>query len=101
MNDAQQMNQSHQTSWSFIIIFIALFVMVFFVLKVSAASADPSNYETITIQKGDTIWEIADQYKQQAHMKRQSFIRWVEGRNHVVSRKLMPGKQLIIPIEKH
>ncbi|HET7657868.1 MAG TPA: LysM peptidoglycan-binding domain-containing protein [Bacillales bacterium] len=98
MNSAKQTNQ---TSWSYIILFVTLFVLAFFVLKVSTASADPGKYMKVTILKGDTLWEIAETYDDRANMKRNEFIRWVETRNHVDSHRLTPGETLIIPVKRH
>lgn len=98
MENAKNM-QSKQTSWSFVLIFAVLFVLAFFVMRVSTASADPSKYMKVTIHQGDTLWQIANHYEGKADMKRSQFIHWVETRNHVSSQRLIPGDKLVIPIE--
>lgn len=82
------------------IIFAAVFILAFFILKTSIASADPGKYEKVTIEKGDTLWQIAGSHKQQSHMSRSRFIRWVEKMNQVKSDELIPGETIMIPVKK-
>ncbi|HET7629153.1 MAG TPA: LysM peptidoglycan-binding domain-containing protein [Bacillales bacterium] len=89
-----------KTGWSYILLFIALLILAFFVLRTSVSAADPDKYIQITVQPGDTLWEISEQYEAFTSLPHEQFIAWTERMNHVRSRKLIPGQTLLIPVEK-
>lgn len=89
-----------KTSWSYMVVLAVLFIVAIFVLKASIASADPGKYAKVTIQKGDTLWQIATVYEQRSHLSRTRFINWVENTNRVKNDKLIPGQTIIIPVKK-
>lgn len=55
-------------------------------------------YTNIQIQKGDTLWEIADQYMDDVHYEsKQEYILEVMRMNHMNDTHLTAGKKLIVP----
>lgn len=55
-------------------------------------------YANIQIQKGDTLWEIADLYMDDRHYEcRQEYILEVMRMNHMTDSHLTAGKKLIVP----
>lgn len=55
-------------------------------------------YTSIEIQKGDTLWDLADAYMDSAYYEtRADFINEVMKINHLVTGHLIAGKSLIIP----
>lgn len=55
-------------------------------------------YANIQIQKGDTLWEIADEYMDDGHYEsRQEYILEVMRMNHMTDSHLTAGEKLIVP----
>ena len=55
-------------------------------------------YANIEIQKGDTLWEIADAYMDADHYRNWTeYINEVMKLNHMVSDHLVTGEKLIVP----
>lgn len=61
-------------------------------------------YKSITIESGDTIWSIAQQYMDDDYLSVNDYIEEVEAINDISSDKITAGNSIIIPyysIEKH
>lgn len=58
----------------------------------------PSGVE-VTVQAGDTLWEIANQYNEQADMSIQELMYYIQKENQLTSAIVHPGDVLVIPIE--
>lgn len=55
-------------------------------------------YTKIEVQKGDTLWEIADRYMDREHYEgRREYIIEVMNINHMTTDRLAVGKKLIVP----
>lgn len=54
-------------------------------------------FTSIQIQKGDTLWTLADRYADEHFKSRESFIREVMRTNHLTDDSLTAGDYLIIP----
>lgn len=55
-------------------------------------------YTNICIQKGDTLWDIAQEYMDHEHYKnRGEYIREVMRINHMATDRLTAGEKLIVP----
>ena len=55
-------------------------------------------YTKIEVQKGDTLWEIADRYMDREHYEgRREYIIEVMNINHMTTDRLTVGKKLIVP----
>lgn len=55
-------------------------------------------YTKIEVQKGDTLWEIADRYMDHEHYEgRREYIIEVMNINHMTTDRLTVGKKLIVP----
>ena len=67
--------------------------------KASGVSEQEYKYYTsITIEYGDTLWSIADQYMDKEHYSRTSYIAEVKNINHIKNEDMIKeGKMLIIP----
>lgn len=58
---------------------------------------NPSYYE-IKVEKGDTLWSLAEEYKTLHKMDKIEFIQWVQDENNLITTKILPGEQLVIPV---
>ncbi|MBH9965342.1 LysM peptidoglycan-binding domain-containing protein [Rossellomorea oryzaecorticis] len=83
--------------FSYIIILFVLSFLSAGYLVVSGGS-DPS-YETVTVNKGDTLWTIAEKFEGEYNMTREEFIEWVGHENDLISFAIEPGMSLILPVE--
>ncbi len=84
----------------FVIIFIILIALSFAVIANDIKTTPSNEYQTVVLEKGDTLWAIADQY-QTAHMRsKNDFISWVEKVNHVNRNNITAGKEIMIPIKQ-
>lgn len=83
---------------SFVILFVILTVVLFFALTNSVA-ADSNHYKRITVEKGDSLWSIAEQYhKVDPKLSEQDFIAWVERENGIDRDFIKPDQKLTIPV---
>jgi LysM repeat protein len=81
------------------IFFMILAVFTYFVTSF-AKGPSLESYATITISAGDTLWELAEEYKEQHHLPPHEFVKWVEAENHIAYKTIMPGEKIYIPILK-
>lgn len=85
------------------ILFILLVVMVGFILpgavKAQAASAETSHkyYTSIQVQKGDTLWTIANSYITEEYSSIHDYIEEVCELNHISDNDIHYGQYLTIP----
>ncbi|GAA0339039.1 hypothetical protein GCM10008967_31640 [Bacillus carboniphilus] len=86
---------------SFSILFLLFAWILAFVYIQLTAETSADNYQSITINKGDTLWEIASTYQEEANHSIQSFIAWVEDMNNIDVNSIKPGDQIVIPVEKY
>lgn len=84
---------------SFILIFIVLFLFIIYLAINQSKPINPNQYKHVTIEKGDTLWSLADTYANRIHQNHQEFIKWVEATNHISSEYIVPGEKIIIPIK--
>lgn len=61
-------------------------------------AAKPAAIE-VTVQAGDTLWEISKRYNEQAHMSTQELMYYIQQENQLNSAIIHPGDVLIIPLE--
>lgn len=68
--------------------------------KAEEPEKDPAYkyYTNIEIQRGDTLWEIADSYMDSEHyMSRTDYINEIMSINHMVTDRLVAGQKMIVP----
>ena len=68
--------------------------------KAEETEKEPSYkyYANIEIQRGDTLWEIADAYMDADHYRnRTEYINEVMRLNHMVTDHLVTGQKLVVP----
>ncbi|MFD2443643.1 LysM peptidoglycan-binding domain-containing protein [Bacillus sp. CGMCC 1.16607] len=53
----------------------------------------------ITINHGDTLWDIAGRYSTVSGLSNKQFVNWMLTHNELDERKLTPGEQVVLPIK--
>ncbi|WP_226658234.1 cell division suppressor protein YneA [Guptibacillus hwajinpoensis] len=81
-----------------IISFVAVLIIVFVSLR-TAAAEEYDRYTTIQLEQGDTVLEIADEYRSSHELSDQKFVSWVEDVNRIDANRITAGDTLIIPVE--
>lgn len=81
-----------------IISFVAVLIIVFVSLR-AAAAEEYDRYTRIELEHGDTVLEIAEEYRDAHDMSDRTFVSWVEEANNIDANWITAGDTLIIPVE--
>lgn len=84
-------------NYSFAIILLAVSLIFSLVAKAQLNNEDA--YITVTIEEGQSLWEIAQSYAGEHQLTESEFISWVEKENGIFGKKIFPGDELVIPVE--
>jgi len=91
-------NKSRFISFISILLIIISFTATAFFSQTSAKGQSESKYIRINVQKGDTLWEIAQKYNKKGRDIRK-FIHHIKTQNNLKSSALYVGQTLIICTE--
>ncbi len=81
---------------SYVIILIAIsFIAVFALLH---KFEKPNEFTSVTVQEGESLWEIAEKYSDNHSMSSSEFVSWVEKKNGLTGETIFPGDKLVIPV---
>lgn len=95
-------NQS-QSIIAYIIVIIAVLAVtgsiLFSSMKAQAAPATPTYkyYTSVQIQKGDTLWSIADSYMTDEYADKRAYIQEICSINHILEDDIHSGQYITIP----
>ena len=80
--------------------YVALFlaITVAFVAYLYITDEKIETYEHITIEQGDTLWSLAEQYR--GKMSTKDWVAFVKKENDLFNRVLTTGQTIIIPVAK-
>lgn len=81
-----------------VIVFLGLLGGIFFTL--SNLASQEAQYIEVTIQEGDSLWSLSEEYNAKHHYSNWEFIQWVEKKNSVNAAAVFPGQKVIIPVNK-
>ncbi|MBF0708532.1 MULTISPECIES: cell division suppressor protein YneA [Bacillales] len=81
-----------------IISFVAVLIIVFLSLR-TAAAEEYDRYTTVQLEQGDTVLEIAEEYRTAHELSDRKFVSWVEEVNSIDANRITAGDTLIIPVE--
>ena len=73
-------------------------VTVAFVAYLYITDEKIEQYEQITIEHGDTLWSLAEQYR--GKMSTQDWVAFVQKENHLFDNRLTTGQTITIPVAK-
>ena len=83
-------------NYSYAIILVTLTMIAAIIIKFNLPNTH--QYLTITIQDGESLWEISQKYEEQHGLSNQQFIEWVEKKNGISRDYIIAGKDLVLPI---
>ncbi|UII57511.1 LysM peptidoglycan-binding domain-containing protein [Cytobacillus spongiae] len=86
----------NEYSYAIILVILSFTTAIVFMTHIGSDPTD--NYIKITVQEGQTLWEMAETYGNKHKMTANEFIRWVESHNGISGDQIFPGEQLVIPV---
>ncbi|GGH80994.1 cell division protein YceG involved in septum cleavage [Pullulanibacillus pueri] len=92
--------QANQKGYALYIIFFVLVIGCIWATIHALKPADYQDYQTTTVEKGDTLWEIAEINGKTEKHDITKFVDWVEEANHINGDSIKVGDTLVIPIKK-
>lgn len=82
------------------IIFIMICMVFGIILLFMYAGMGAENYDKVSIKEGDSLWELADKYADDASMSKAKFVSWVEDKNKLQEDELKAGEKVVIPVKQ-
>ncbi|ESU33207.1 hypothetical protein G3A_07495 [Bacillus sp. 17376] len=83
-------------NYSYALILLAVSLIFSFVAKAQLNNEDA--YITVTIEEGQSLWEIAETFASEHNFTENEFIGWVEKENGIIGEMVFPGDELVIPV---
>ena len=77
---------------------ILLGITIAFIVYLYITDEKIEQYEHITIEQGDTLWSLAEQYR--GKMSKKDWVAFVKKENDLFNQILIAGQTITIPIEK-
>ena len=82
---------------SYAIILIAAGLIFSLAVEVHSMISD-DKYITVTIEEGQSLWEIAQTFKDEHNLSERQFVSWVEKENGIEGEVIYPGDEILIPV---
>ena len=86
------------TKYSYTIILLVCTMIACFIIVFNTGEPNKKEYVSVTIEKGETVWEISNEYAGLYTMSKKQFISWVEEHNNITASNVTVGKELLIPV---
>lgn len=84
--------------YSYAIILLVLSLFTTFILVCQLDRLDDDALMKITINEGDSLWQIAEEFSEEHKLTSKEFVKWVESKNGISGDRIYPGDELVIPI---
>jgi cell division protein YceG involved in septum cleavage len=84
--------------YSYVIVLIAISYIAIFAIIHKLDKTD--EFINVTVQEGETLWEIAEKFSENHSMTASEFVQWVENENGMTGDEIYPGDQLMIPVKE-
>ncbi|QED47639.1 cell division suppressor protein YneA [Cytobacillus dafuensis] len=84
--------------YSYAIILFVLSFITALILIVQLGGPGKSEYIKITVNEGDSLWQIAEDFSDEHTLTVKEFVVWVEQNNGISSGRIFPGDELVIPV---
>jgi hypothetical protein len=86
--------------YSYLIVFVCVLFLVFFTMNTVFAEDEEYQVLSVTVEGGDTLWEIASVYHQQVDMSIQDYIYKLRTLNGLDSVIIHPGQTIQVLTSK-
>lgn len=83
---------------SYTILLIATSLILTLIVASGLNLEDDDKYTKITVQSGESLWEMAEDYSKDHNLTKTEFIAWVEKKNGISDGKIYVGDELILPV---
>ncbi|RSD28824.1 cell division suppressor protein YneA [Mesobacillus subterraneus] len=83
-------------NYSYAIVLLAVSLMFTLVAKVHLNTDDA--YITVTIEEGQSLWELSESFGHKHNLSDREFISWVEKENGIIGERIYPGDEIVIPV---
>lgn len=81
-----------------LLLVLTAFTLLLFVIPMKTEAHEPVDFVTVIVEKGDSLWKIADRYDNNK-MDLRKYIYIIEKYNNLDgSRALQPGQRIILPV---
>lgn len=85
-------------SYSYAIILFALGLLAAIILIIRFGVANNEEFMRITVNEGDSLWRLAEDYSAEHSLTSDEFVKWVETNNAISAGRIFPGDELVIPV---
>jgi len=82
---------------SYTILLVATSLILSLVLA-SGLKGDDEKYIKVTVESGASLWEMAEDFKEDHNLTKNEFVAWVERKNGISNGKIYVGDELILPV---
>ncbi|WP_108669309.1 cell division suppressor protein YneA [Peribacillus acanthi] len=84
--------------YSFTLILLGVSFVLSIVTLFHLAKSPNEEFLSVTVAKGDTIWDLANQYETE-DLSKQDIISWIEKHNEININEIKPGQSIVLPIK--
>ncbi len=82
---------------SYTILLIATSLILTLIVA-SGLNLEDEKYIKITVQSGESLWKMAEDYSEDHNLSKTEFVAWVEKKNGISNGKIFVGDELILPV---
>ncbi|WP_312093868.1 LysM peptidoglycan-binding domain-containing protein [Niallia sp.] len=86
--------------YSYTIILLICSFIACIIIVANTGEADSSKYVSVTVKKGETVWQLSNEYAGSYNMTKKQFIKWVEEHNNISANNITTGNELVIPVRE-
>ncbi|WP_180968061.1 cell division suppressor protein YneA [Cytobacillus massiliigabonensis] len=84
--------------YSYAIILVVLSLLTSFILIVHNGVSGEDGLMKITVNEGDSLWQLAEDFSDEHMLSAKEFVEWVERHNGISGDRIYPGDELVLPI---
>lgn len=85
--------------YSFAIILVVLSILASLILVLTNGDTVEEKYISVTINEGETLWDLCKDYADKHSLSEAEFVSWVEETNDINGNVLLVGDEIYIPVE--
>ncbi len=85
--------------YSYAIILVILSILASIILVISNNESVEEKYMSVTINEGEKLWDLCQNYADKHALSETEFVSWVEEINDINGNVLLVGDKIYIPVE--